>query len=307
VAALLLLILLVAAGLGVGYTTGLIRIGQTDSAVATGDSSQGNGNGEPSADLHRGATQDSNTDANDEENGGSAVSRSKEMTDDRGDDRGTARQSPPVTDNKAAAPDLDPSMVRPAVVQKAPAQEAPPDPAQAAKFRASLAAARKALGERAMEDAEARIAEAGELAVSQEQRWLVSGFEALATHVNSFWEAVREGMKGLEEAGELTVGSTLVSVVEANEDRLVIRVNGQNRRYSPDNLPAGVAAAIAKKWFDDRPENKVILGAFYFVDPRTDLADARRLWEEAAGGGVDVKDLLALLPIAASESAVKSP
>ena len=153
-----------------------------------------------------------------------------------------------------------------------------------------------------MDDAKKHIAEAGELAVSQNQKRLVASFAALQTHVAAFWEAVEEGMKGLEDAGELQVGSTLVSVVEASEDQLIIRVNGQNHRYTADKLPAGVAAAIAKKWFDDRPENKVILGAFYFVDPRSDVANAKRLWEEAASGGVDVKDMLAVLPIAAIES-----
>ena len=87
----------------------------------------------------------------------------------------------------------------------------------------------------------------------------------------------------------------------------MIRVNGQNRRYKADQLPAGVAVAIAKKWFDDRPDNKVILGAFYFVNPRSNVADAKGLWEEAAGGGVDVKDMLALLSLAIESPDSKKP
>ena len=184
--------------------------------------------------------------------------------------------------------------------------EPPPDPAGGKVSKHTLLRA-QALGERKPDAAKEHIAEAGELAASKEQMRLVASFEVLETHVAAFWEAVGEGMKGLEEAGELQVGSTLVSIVEASDELLVIRVNGQNRRYKADQLPAGVAVAIAKKWFDDRPDNKVILGAFYFVNPRSDVADAKRLWEEAAGGGVDVKDMLALLPLASESSSTKKP
>jgi hypothetical protein len=174
----------------------------------------------------------------------------------------------------------------------------PVDPEQSARLTAELAAARKALGERNTQAASARIAAAEKLAASREQRELVAGFQTLPKYVDGFWEAVREGLKGLEEAGELQVGNTFVSIVEVGSNRLTIRANGQNRRYPLDELPAGLAVAIAKRWFDDRPENKLCLGAFYFVDPRTDVAEAKRYWEEAASAGIDVKGLLALLPIA---------
>jgi hypothetical protein len=159
-------------------------------------------------------------------------------------------------------------------------------------------AARKALGERNTQAAKDHIDSAIKLAASEKQQELVAGLQELPKYVDGFWEAVREGLKGLEDAGELKVGNTFVSIVEVGEGRLTIRANGQNRRYPLDELPAGLAVAIANRWFDDRPENNVCLGAFYFVDPRTDIAEAKRLWEEAAGAGVDVKRLLAVLSIA---------
>jgi hypothetical protein len=180
-----------------------------------------------------------------------------------------------------------------------PKPEDPPvDPAQESRLKEVLMAARKALGERNTQAAKDHIDSAIKLAASEKQQELVAGLQELPKYVDGFWEAVREGLKGLEDAGELKVGNTFVSIVEVGEGRLTIRANGQNRRYPLDELPAGLAVAIANRWFDDRPENKVCLGAFYFVDPRTDIAEAKRLWEEAAGAGVDVKRLLALLSIA---------
>ena len=177
-------------------------------------------------------------------------------------------------------------------------EDPPVDPELKKRVIADLAAARKALGERNAKAAKERIAAAEQLATSGEPKQLVEGFKALPKYVDGFWEAVREGTKGLEEAGELKVGNTFVSIVEVGSGQLTIRASGKNHRYPLDELPAGLAVAIAKRWFDDQPDNKVYLGAFYFVDPRTDAAEAKRLWEEAASAGVNVKGLLALLPIA---------
>ncbi len=61
-------------------------------------------------------------------------------------------------------------------------------------------------------------------------------------------------------------------------------------------MPTGLAGRHVACWFDaKKAENKVFLGAFYAVDPKSDPADARRLWNEAAAAGVDVKSLLPLL------------
>ena len=217
-------------------------------------------------------------------------------------ERTAPEAKPPVTIDDVPPGETDDATVpdsKPPIIDTVPKPVEPPvDPAQKARFIAELASARKALGERNTPAAKQHIEAAVRLAASGEQKELAAGIQALPKYVDGFWEAVREGLKGLEEAGELKVGNTFVSIVEVSKGRLTIRANGQNRRYPLDELPAGLAVAIANRWFDDRPDNKVYVGAFYFVDPRTDVAEAKRLWEEAAGAGVDVKRLLALLPIA---------
>jgi hypothetical protein len=279
------LLVVMAAAFAVGYASGLIRIGPL-TTVAQNNSAR---------------SESSSLEADIDDAGVEQPPQAIEAPPAEATKTFSAtKTSQPASDNNARKPgessnsEPEPASDR---TESKPA-DPPVDPAQAARFKAELAAARKALGERNTQAAKERIAAAERLATSKEQKELVAAFQTLPKYVDGFWEAMREGLKGLEEAGELTVGSTIVSVVEVSTQRLTIRANGQNRRYALDELPAGIAVAIAKKWFDDRPDNKVYLGAFYFVDPRTDVAVAKRLWEEAASAGVDVKNLLALLPIA---------
>jgi hypothetical protein len=273
-ASTLLLIVVVGVALVVAYANGLIHIGRLP-VVAERDSDVTE---EPIVPPPDTATDDTTMESTTPE------TKPRETVDD----------VPPRASDDATVPDS-----KPAITDTIPKPEEPPvDPAQKARFTEELIAARKALGERNAQAAKEHIDAAVKLAASGEQQELAGGIQALPKYVDGFWEAVREGLKGLEEAGELKVGNTFVSIVEVGKERLTIRANGQNRRYPLDELPAGLAVAIANRWFDERPDNKVYVGAFYFVDPRTDVAEAKRLWEEAAGAGVDVKRLLALLPIA---------
>jgi hypothetical protein len=297
VGGLLILMLLVATGLGIGYASGLIRIGS--SAENTIASSQ---DGESSPDV----SPADNGDAQEVKTADAGQVRTHESprpteqvdgsgSKDLAESKAQEKSKRPARRKTKQPPRERVLAVRPADDPPETTEEPPLDPEQVTKFRGVLTAARTALGERQMDAANWHITEAESLAASAQQKRHVSSLKALQTHVEAFWKAVGEGMKGLEDAGELQVGSTIVSVVEANENRLIIRVNGQNRRYDANQLPAGLAAAIAKKWFDDRPDNKLALGAFYFVDPRTDIADAKRLWDEAAAEGVNVNGLLALI------------
>lgn len=260
----MLLLAIVVAGLGIGYATGVIRFGmrtvvKSDGSTSNGDPAVGD---EP---ARRAGTRSSSA-------GESGVSPANSQ---QGKD--TPVRSLPAKD-KTAKP-----------------REQPLDAAQVAQFQAELRGARQALGERQYQQAKDRIDSAKRLAVSEEQNRLVKSFQALTMYVEGFWQAVREGLQGLETAGELKFGGTVVSVVEVGPSHLLIREAGENRRYSADQLPARVAMAIARHWFDGRPDNKLYLGAFHFVGPPIDVAEAKRLWEEAAAAGVDVEALLALL------------
>lgn len=172
----------------------------------------------------------------------------------------------------------------------------PSDPAVTAKIQKLLSAARAKLGERNQEAAKKLVAEAGELAVSDEQHDMVDRVDSLEKYVGEFWSAVHDSVKGLKAADEIDLGSTKVIVVEANADALTIHVGGQNRRYQVNQLPSGLAVGLALRWLDPKkPENKVFVGAFYLVDPKTGPEQAKQAWDEASAAGVDVKTLLPLL------------
>jgi hypothetical protein len=122
--------------------------------------------------------------------------------------------------------------------------------------------------------------------------------------VAGFWQAVAEGIKGVDQAGELQVGSTFVSIVETGDDYILIRAAGENRRYTLKQLPSGLAMALANRWFDSKPDNDVLRGAFMFVDPKGGAAEARRLWQQAGEreASLGVNALLKLLPLAETET-----
>jgi hypothetical protein len=260
----MMLLLIAVAGLGIGYATGVIRFGRVPT-VAGRDAGV--------SDV------------------GPALNNGYE---------GSKRSNPAAGTPVVRAADSEyssdqPPRPLPANEKSTNSSEQSPDPAQVARFKAELRNARKALGERQFQQAKERIESAEQLAASEEQTQLVASFKALATHVEGFWEAVREGLKGLEKAGELQIGNTFVSVVEVGPSHLLIREAGENRRYSVNQLPARLAVAIAQYWFDDRPDNQLHLAAFHFVGPPIDVAEAKRLWEKAGRAGVDVDRLLKLL------------
>ena len=260
----MLLLLIVVAGLGIGYATGVIRFGR-DRSVANRD------NGD-----------------------------SDDAPVTNNDYPGPKRDTPIAKEPAVGPIDLKQDGDRPADSvrtddKSSDSPEQPTDPAQVERFAAELLKARQALGKREFRQAIDRIDAAEKIAVSDKQQQLVAGFRALTTYVEGFWDAVREGPKGLEKAGELKIGNSFVSVVEVGPGHLLIREAGENRRYLVDQLPAKLAVAIAQNWFDDRPDNKLYVGAFYFVGPPIDVSEAKRLWQEAAAAGVDVNGLLALL------------
>jgi hypothetical protein len=172
----------------------------------------------------------------------------------------------------------------------------PSDPAVTERIRQMLSAARTKLGERKQEAAKKLVADAGQLAVSDEQHDMVDRVDSLEKYVGEFWSAVHDSVKGLKAADEIDLGSTKVIVAEAGADALTIHVGGQNRRYQVSQLPSGLAVGLALRWLDPKkPENKVFVGAFYLVDPKTGPEQAKQAWDEAAAAGVDVKNLLPLL------------
>jgi hypothetical protein len=151
-----------------------------------------------------------------------------------------------------------------------------------------LAEIRSALASRDLPVAKAKLTEAakteGDEAFTSERDRL----QSLYQHLEEFWKAVDEAAKSLEATEELMVGEIRVAVVEYEPGLLVLRVNGQNRRYTVKTLPAAVALTLAKRVLKpEAPVNKVLFGRDEFRCGRTWASGRGRVgrcrWRRSCG------------------------
>ena len=135
------------------------------------------------------------------------------------------------------------------------------------------------------------LSDAERYAISRAQKDRLQRMMMLHKHVKQFWDSVAKALKALE-ADYIAIGSFRVAIVEYENDELTVRISGTDKTYAKTDIPAGIAVRAFEKWSDDRPENKVLLGAFKAVNASSKPDDARRLWQEAKGAGVEGIDVL---------------
>lgn len=174
--------------------------------------------------------------------------------------------------------------------------------------RKALERVRGALAARALGDVEAAVTNAKSLGKDGDYAAEVARLELLAKYVQEFWGAVDLGAQKAIVAGELLVDDDRVSVVEYERGTLVIRHQGQNKRYTRPLLPAKLALVLAQQHLRaDVAANRVFLGAFLAMDGKGDRRLAAQHWEAAAKGGVDVAGLLPELKVASPKAPVVPP
>ena len=183
------------------------------------------------------------------------------------------------------------------MVEPQPPAVVKPTPQELKALGDSLSNAFTALGERNLDGADAELKKAEGLAKLPEHQAKVERLKALSHYVREFWSAVGEACQGFQGGEEIQVKNTVVAVIERTPDSITLRVAGQSRRYAIRELPSGLAMAIADRWFDQgAASTRVIRGALYAVDRQGEKKDeARRLWQEAELGGVQVGDLMKVL------------
>lgn len=167
-------------------------------------------------------------------------------------------------------------------------------------FEQHATAVRAALAQRELATALEKLKLVKEAAQTDEQKATADRLELLKSYVIVFWGAVDRGGLSLRGTDELTISGKIVSVVEYDKDtgRLVLRVDGQNRRYTLEDMPVSVALVLAQRVMPpDVPENQVYFGSVLAMDARGDRKLARAAWEKAAAGGVDVANLLPELDV----------
>ena len=173
---------------------------------------------------------------------------------------------------------------------------------------AALTSIRQATSVRDLEALAAGLAAAGKLKGDDKFDAELARLDELGEYVTRFWQAVRRGCQSLESVDELEVGEQRVAVVEYANERLVLRVAGQNKAYTQKDMPPKLALTLAQLVLkENAAENKVFFGAFLALDAKGDRKLARQYWDEAAAAGIDVKRLLPELEIPLPAPPVEIP
>lgn len=86
---------------------------------------------------------------------------------------------------------------------------------------------------------------------------------------------------------EFELDDRIIIIVEIDDERIVYRDSGKQRRMRLDELPADIDRAIVEQWLgrDGRAANHLFLGASHLAKDRPSPADASREWRRAASGG----------------------
>jgi|GEM_PF-1860066 len=164
----------------------------------------------------------------------------------------------------------------------------------------ALTTARDAVSEHNFEEADNQLKIAEKHAKTTELAEKVARLSQINDMTRQFREAVVAAIQGLDAGEVFTVGSsTQVAVVETFPDKIIVRIAGMNRTYPVEDLPAGLAVALADMKLDTSdPTNRVIKGAYLLSgkDVNADvISKAKTWWEEAQLGGVDVSKLMPFL------------
>lgn len=215
----------------------------------------------------------------------------------------------PMPETMVPAPAVPVPTTPPAPTPEPPAPVPTPEAAPAAPMvtAAELAAltkavtdARDALSEAAFDEAQPHIEKAKQLAKLPEHQAVIDRLDRLANYSKQFYDAIGRGVSKMEAGEVFTVGtSTQVAVVETFSDRIIVRIAGQNRNYPFNELPAGLAVALADFSLDSSdPASRVVKGAYLVLNKKSDtdaIAKARTWWEEAQLSGTDLTDLMPAL------------
>jgi outer membrane biosynthesis protein TonB len=211
----------------------------------------------------------------------------------------------------AAPAPTAPTPAPPPVPQPAPAPQSPPTPApqsppeiitrdEAQALLKALDAAKAALAEQNFKAADVQLAKAESLAKLPKHREAVARLKEVSGYVMQFRQAVITAVKEMQAGESFKVGaSTYVAFVEASSEKVTLRLPGMNKTYPFNDLPPGLAVAIAEfKLPENSPTSRVIKGAYLLVHKRADSethAKAKSLWLEAQMMGANISHLMPFL------------
>ncbi|MBC8873425.1 MAG: hypothetical protein H8E44_28645 [Planctomycetes bacterium] len=205
---------------------------------------------------------------------------------------------PPVTklpsDPTVASPKSKTEL--PPEIKPVPKPTAQPQPAEVATLATALKSARAKLESNDFDGASAELKKVRSLPKLPEHQAKHERLRLLTEYASRFHSSLLEALKNLEAGDEISAGANAAAgVVNVTADRIVLRIDGENRTYVINDLPPGLAVAIADTWLDQNDPVCLLAKAAYLAalkDARDDrLAKAREWFQEASKSGVDIGDL----------------
>ncbi|RCS54263.1 hypothetical protein DTL42_03715 [Bremerella cremea] len=145
-------------------------------------------------------------------------------------------------------------------------------------LKLAVEAARKQLTDRNAMGAKQALVSVNSLSLSPSNQAKLAALKQVADLNLKFWQAVSRQLTKLPPDEDLDVNGKLTRVVESDANRLVLRVAGENKRYTLDDMPSGLAKFLAEKELPANIESKKIIGAFLLVTPEAGVERAKEEW-----------------------------
>ena len=202
-------------------------------------------------------------------------------------------ESTPADAVQVASTLSDPVSTEPTETQTSPE----PTDEQVAAWQKTMQEARQAIADGQFPQALDSLEAIDPLPMREEARRQYDRLNLLAHYAQQFQGAVAKAMEQLTGGDTIPVGNNAaVGVVKVGRDSMTLRVRGTNLRYDVDQLPPGLAIAIADTWLDSADPVSLLVKAAYLAalpDRRDDrVQKARELFAEAAKKGIsEARDL----------------
>jgi len=159
-----------------------------------------------------------------------------------------------------------------------------------------LKAARAAMSNRDLEEADSQLARAMAKARTDADKAEISRLQAVLSRLQEFWTAVGHGAKGLHPGQTRFFRGVEVSVVSVDGTEVVLKTqDGEQKAFSTDQrqMDPDLAVSLAEQEIEIRgPVSLVVVGAFEAMDHDGDICRARDLWQQAGAQTVPVDVLM---------------
>jgi hypothetical protein len=162
-----------------------------------------------------------------------------------------------------AEPMPKPPEMKPEEMKPEPAP-APAPAGESPEWKTSMTQAKDLLVKGDLKKFEPLMASLLDKAITKEGKEQTLRLDQAGQLYKIYVESFEEAKKKAKGASSLKVGAAEVSIVEATSEKLIIREKGENKTYTWDKLPLGIAAALSDLGLSESDPVDVAARAIYF-------------------------------------------